>query len=81
MTERLGELRPLFVMALKAEVRLSDREEMFRCPRGMDAVAANAAHITPAVGRALKDRVLACVALQATIVYLSGRGFCRVEDL
>lgn len=76
-----GELRLDVAVALKAELRLSDREQMFRRPGTVDAVAPDAAHIALAVSRAFKDRVLARMATQATIVYLPGRGYCRVENL
>jgi len=49
VTKRRGELRPLILMTLKAEFRLSVREEMFGFMRGMDAVTANAAYIASAV--------------------------------
>lgn len=81
VTERRGELGPLILMTLKAEVRLSVREEMFRFTRRMDAMATNTAHITLAMSRALIDHVLAGVALQAAIVYLCGWGLCRIEYL
>lgn len=68
-------------MALKTEIRLSVREEMFGFVRSMDAVASNTAHIALAMSRVLIDHVLAGVALQAAIVYLCGWGLCRIEDL
>jgi hypothetical protein len=80
MTECRRELRPELVMALKAEIRLSDPEEIFCFVRGVDAVAANAAYLAPAMGRAFKDRVRSRVASQATIIYKLGSGLRRVED-
>lgn len=50
-------------MALKAEVRLSCREEILGFVRRVDAVATDAANIAFAMGRALNNNVLAGVAL------------------
>ena len=43
-------------------------------------MAANATHVGSGMSRAVKDDVLACVAFQADVAYLSRRGGRRVED-
>jgi len=73
-----GELWLDVVVALKAKLGLLQFEQMFWCAGCMDSVAADAAHIAPAVGRPLKVCALAAMACLAFIIHLFGRG--RVED-
>lgn len=81
MAEYGGELSPLFIVTLKAQLRLGGCKQILRLGRSMNAVAPNAAYMVPGMNRALKDYMLAGVALQAAIVYLHRIGLCRVEDL
>jgi hypothetical protein len=81
VTERGGELGLLFLVTLETDLWLRDREQMFRFVRGMDAVTADAGYRAPAVSGALKQHMLAGVALQARIVCLLGRESSGSEDL
>jgi hypothetical protein len=77
---RLGELRSLIFMALKAEARLGGEEQISRFVRRVDAMAADAAYIVPAMCCAFKDGMLACMTLQAFSVHLLGSRFRWIED-
>lgn len=79
--ERHGELRLHVGMALEAEHRLSGFQQMLGGCARVNAVAANAADVAFAVGRALKVRVLALVATEARLVDFLCGAFGRVEDL
>lgn len=68
-------------MALKAEIRLSDREKMFRFVVAVNEMAADAAYIAAAVCRTLKDGVLAGVAVETQIIHLFRSSIRRIEDL
>jgi len=60
-----GELRLDVGVALIAESRLGNREQLLLVHTGVNAVASDAAYVTLAVRRALKVRVLAIMATQA----------------
>ena len=75
-----GELRLDFVVALKAKLRLLQLKQMFRRAGRMNGVAADAAHIAPAMGRMLKVCVLASMACLAFFIHLFGRGRGGAED-
>ena len=66
-------------MALEAELGLVHLEKMFRRAGSMNGVAADAAYIALAVGRALEVSMSA-VACLAFFIRLSGRGRGWIED-
>jgi len=75
-----GELRLDFAVALKAKLRLLHLKQMFRRGGRVNGVAADAAHIAPAVGRMLKAGALVAMASLAFFIHLFGTGRGRVED-
>jgi hypothetical protein len=79
--ERRRELRFLFLVALKAEIRLGCFEQMFRIAGGMNAVTGNAGYVAAAMRRGLEDYMLAGMALKARLVPLFRSGPGWIEDL
>ena len=75
-----GELRLDVVVALNAKLGLLHLEQVLRRAGCMDGVAADAAYITPAVGRMLKVYVRSAMACLAFFIDLFGRGCRGVED-
>jgi hypothetical protein len=81
VVERHTERRLSVGVALEAERRLRDLQQMIFFLALMSAVAANAADVRPGVGRAVKVRVRVRVTGQALGVNLFGRVLRGIEYL
>jgi len=68
-------------MALEAQLRLFDLEQLLRRLAVVDAVASDAAHIALAMSSGFEVGVLSLMAAQAPRVYLLRGSLRRVEDL
>src|SRR3954471_22202494 len=81
VVERHVELRLGIRVALEAKLRLLNLQQLLRSLAVMNAVAAQAAHIVLAMGRAFEIRVLPLVAAQASRIDLFGRCLRGIEYL